>query len=242
MAVRLARGHLNTPSGRAGRAVAVDLLMKAVRRLLPQVLREFADEVHHPATRVDGSSPLKPGRKRPVTHVPSPQLCAWATRWHLASTVVYEWAFHTAKSWERYPERRTHLSWEIPAASTRWDWSGHTREDLNDPLAPVGAVPELEHHDEFKTRAEAHWQARVNELDRHGFNPAKVKTNLDHFEWLARYQCGGESLTAIARSIQSRCEVVVVTKAVAGLATQLQLNLRPHAKGGRPRKHTNRKP
>jgi hypothetical protein len=210
--------------------------MEAIRDRCPEVLTEFAKEVQHPATTPGYRTlPPQPGRVnvRVATVVPSTELRAWATRWHLRSTVIYRWASHTVEGWERDPQWRTDLRWELPPDRFRWNWSGHTSENLEDQLAPVGAMPEAETLDEFKARAASHWESRVNELVRQGFNVAMVKTNLEHFEWFARFQCGGESLSAIARGIYQKCHLNIVKEPVTRLAKLLQLSLRPRSKGGR---------
>jgi hypothetical protein len=241
MSKRLGRGYLDTGISRYDRAEAVDLFMKAIRDRCPKVLTALAEDVHHPATtREPRPLPSKPGEKkvRVLTDIPSPELAAWATTFHLESAAIYNWASRTVEGWQRHPEWKANFQWEsLPGPKqTPGLWSEHPAECPENPLAPVGAMPEVETFDEFRKRAAIHWEARVHELKQQGAKATALKTNLDHFDWLARFQCGNESLSEIARSVHSRCHVSVVTEAVTKLATLLELALRPTAKGGHPKK------
>ena len=239
MSQRLVPGYLDTQFGSHSRETAADLLMQAIRRVLPEVIETFARDVCHPATTVGYRTlPFKAQGRilRVETVVPSTELRAWASEWHLKSTAIYEWAFRTVEDWERHPEQKAALIWGSPPVPGQWDWSEHTAENRDDVLSPVGAMPEVDEGKKaFLARAAGHWDARTNELIRQGFDPARVKTNLAHFEWLARFQCGSESMTAIAHAISDRCDVNVVKEPVTWIAALLQLTLRPRSKAERHR-------
>jgi hypothetical protein len=241
MSKRLGRGYLDTGISRYDRAEAVDLFMKAIHDRCPDVLTALAEDVHDPATtREPRPLPPKPGKKkvRVLRDIPSPELAAWATTFHLKSAAIFNWASRTVESWQRHPEWKANLHWEAPPGpkQTPGLWSEHPAECPQDPLAPVGAMPEVETFDEFKKRAAIHWEARVHELKQQGAKVTAVKTNLDHFEWLARYQCGDESRAKIAHSVQDTTDVCVVTEAITKLATLLQLTLRPRSMSGKRNK------
>lgn len=62
------------------------------------------------------------------------------------------------------------------------------------------------------------------------------KRELEHFEWLARYQVGGESYTKISHSCQA--ELHTVQEAIRRTADLISLPLRKQSKSGRPKKST----
>jgi hypothetical protein len=61
---------------------------------------------------------------------------------------------------------------------------------------------------------------------------APVKRELEHFEWLARFQVGGESFLQIGASGVS---ISAVEQAVRRTAKTIGLALRPLPRSGRPR-------
>lgn len=236
MAERLAPGLLSF-DGKASTPHAVDLLMQAVLKRFPEAIREFSEQVSYPAATLEKRVPRR-GTGLNLVLVPSPALQAWCLRWNLNSESIHAWAFHTVMAWEDDPESRAALRWKTAPAFYS-PLVGHTSENPDEPLAPVGARPNKEEWPEFCDRVARHWEARVAFFKDHDFADAPLKTNAEHFDWFARFQCGGENLTMIAESVGR--DVTTVSEAVASIAKHLRLARRPRVKSGRPRKSENRK-
>jgi hypothetical protein len=235
MVQRLARGALDTPGGEASRAVAVYLFMQALARRFPTALDELVREVRHPATRLKKrEQPGSPSLMGNMIQVASPALRAWAARWNIPlSEPIMIWAFRAVRYWKRNPQSGMEVRWTEPPY---WSsWLGHTTEDKHDPIAPVGALPDLEDRGQFFARAEAHWNARLNALKAQGYEEASLKTSVEHFDWLVRYQCGGESMGRISESAGRTLSSVREGIRAAAKSIQLtQKQIRAPARGGRP--------
>ena len=218
------------PGRLGGQPIAVDVFMRTVLRLYPHVLRECAENVKDPAALLDRRERPVKGRLN-LEWVPSSALREWCIRWHLTAQPIYRWAARTVEAWDQDPRMRGKLTWERPPSPAPEPWRDYASRDAR--VVPIEGFPEREFRSDFMARAQAHWKHRCGTLESRGWVAVPTKTEPKHFEWLARYQCGGESLGAIARSVND-CDVVTISSAVKATARLLGLRLRPPAKGGRP--------
>jgi hypothetical protein len=168
---------------------------------------------------------------------------AWGERWHLTHSRALSTALDTLAAWDRWPElgRQT---WQFPG---RGEWLGFVDpEELEFSFRCDGWDPTLSTRQEASGAIHAAFEEKLQEyLDvtetrvvaAGGFERAKEYRSLDqHMDWLVRYQCLGESLTGIARSLPGgRAPRETVGKPVRELARQLQIELRG-SEGGRPQK------
>ena len=93
----------------------------------------------------------------------------------------------------------------------------------------------------FEQRLRTYCDEREAAMRSKGLKEAPAKNGDDHFRWLARYQCGGESTSAIAKTKGAVRDRTTVVEAVHATAKIIGLTLRVPAKGGRPRKPVGRK-
>jgi hypothetical protein len=116
-------------------------------------------------------------------------------------------------------------------------------------LAPGARPPRLPREliPDPRRETEAQWQARSRHAWRWmrksliaaGYQLRVGKIALYHFEWLARYQVGGESYRQIAISLRAPelVSTAAVATAIKRTAALVGLELRPRNKAGRPPKH-----
>ena len=100
-------------------------------------------------------------------------------------------------------------------------------------LKPLRPDPFIEDAPTFLARAEALWQARLDELRQAGFRETRIRPALlSHCAWLADFQIGGLSKAVIARRAQATPDAV--KRGLRSLSALLELPLRIH-RSGRPR-------
>lgn len=211
--------------------VAVDLFMRAVRELRPEIIQHFAERVK------DASDP-RCGR-------PNARMSKAFTRWAEASklvppTSVFGWAMRTRTEWRDHPDMLSALNWTL----TNWassafteslyeEWPSNVTIAKREPGAALEAFPEMESRRAFLARATDHWEARVNALKKDDrFVPTGTIAERD-LRWLARFQVGGENYSQISRSPQ-KVRQATVKQRVEAAARVLGIELRSQPRG-RPR-------
>jgi hypothetical protein len=229
---RLAPGALDFKGYAAGQ-IAADALLRVIRDLHPDVLRELS-EIPYPAMLVDQRA--KKGVLVGKLSF-SQALLAWSVRWNLKARRIHSAAAQVIEEWQIDPAARDRLDWPRATSNTLGAVSLPTRSDRRDPLTPVSAMPSVETEAEFVARARAHWNAVVVRMKEAGHDDALVKSaDRQHFEWFVRHQVLGEPLRALART--ARVDPATVRQAVKRLAALLQVQLRERQRGGRPRRAT----
>ncbi|HEY3383469.1 MAG TPA: hypothetical protein VGK32_17005 [Vicinamibacterales bacterium] len=238
MVNKLAYGDFDTPGGGGARAVAVDLLMEAVKKLYPDALTELYRDVHHPAISIARRPNWTPGQTT-LVQVPSAELQCWAARWHLSCEIVFTWAFWKigVHDGELEPPKSATT---IPQAYSL-SWRGHPTES---DAYPFDARPDGQRREQFLARvhaeaaaaAAAHWDARVSAAKKQGYQRAPSKRRREHFEWFVRLQCGPPNLTLTALAGSVNQAPNTVHGALETTARLLGLKRRPLPRSGRPRR------
>lgn len=107
-----------------------------------------------------------------------------------------------------------------------------------DPLSQTAAQWREDARVAFERMMDEHVEGMLHVAEAYtkagAFTPTIYKRESEHFEWLARYQVGGESYSKIADSCGS--ERLTVRDAIGRTADLIGLPLRARTKGGRPRK------
>jgi hypothetical protein len=118
---------------------------------------------------------------------------AWAARHKLrGGSVIETTAIETALIWRTNPDLRRERIW---CAATLASASGRPVVPAVDAIRPD---PLNERRDDWLARAAATWDRQTALLKTVSFKPARIKTNPDHFEWLADYLVGEQTIQTIA--------------------------------------------
>lgn len=205
--------------GNAAREAARSLFLESVHKYEPNVLGTLARAPFEAFERLHGRLDLG-------TRVDK-ALGAWLRRWHLPCPPEEDdWCFQraidTMATWTAQPElrgkrwaparRRMHVDW-VSSDELTFRF-GLVRPDLtkNERAPSDWWDPTLERRSDaferiqnaFRGELEAHFRKleRLYEsASEAGYDVARKKRELEHFDWLARYQVGGQSRGAIARSV-----------------------------------------
>ncbi len=162
-------------------------------------------------------------------------IISWAERYHLGRefwTVDAEWvydaALDTLDRWELEPEALETAYF----GSRRIGWDA---EALETPPSPPAYDPVFDEKTEYLERVKRY----MDEVERQArLVKAVDKENLQHVDWVVRYQVQGWSHAAI-RDEYPKDEIELydtsnISKSLRDTARSLGLKLRPHAPGGRP--------
>jgi hypothetical protein len=221
--LRLGRRKPDARSGSESRTIAADELMRAIKRLVPRVLEDFRDNVQDAGT-------FNSEKGRLPVFVPSKDLRHWQERWLLKSDAIRRWAVHTLGGWEDDDDLKAKLDWKVPPLNTM-AWREHAIENMADPLAPIGALPDWEDADYFLRRAKRHYEARKDALQLLGDRPPPQQTEPAHFEWLVRFHIQSQDFPTIAAAVHQPRNTV--QEAVSNVASLLGLKLRARTRIGR---------
>jgi hypothetical protein len=181
------------------RRIALDLFMRSVQEVKPEIIRDFAEHVF----TVTDDTMRGPKHRRP-----SPEFLAWAERSQLLPpSVVFGWALRTLIAWTEQPEMRTTLRLPETRLSTSCTFNDAINSEYptnsalarRDPADPLEAFPDIESRAGFLDRARRHWAARVDEYQQSIGAEATRKRPERHFEWLAQHAVGHHTIGAIRR-------------------------------------------
>ncbi len=151
-------------------AIARDCLLAAITKRCPEMVDALA---------AIAEGPLDKREKH---------LDAWIKQWRCSDPWLAQVARDTEESWRRDAILRRHRHWQYavswwaigaatPAPS--WDPAGESRED-------------------YQQRHERYLQMLETQAAQNGFVDAPIKRAPEHFEWLALYHFGSETVEDIA--------------------------------------------
>jgi hypothetical protein len=224
--------------------------LEALRENVPEVLASLRGMYEHYSTSEEPSDLFR-------TFGP---VLGWAEEHNLGNIDCYldcgwliEAARETIKHWRKHPDALDPPRWSPTACETIhpgplservWERSGLTRPIT---LRLPGWDPQQETLEQYKQRImEMVGKGLNRRYDEHETSMTEArlkrpprKSSADHFYWLALYQAGRLSYTAIAGKYET--DYQAVSEAVRNTAKLLigpywQTWLRPPCKGGRPRK------
>ncbi len=159
-------------------------------------------------------------------------LLAWAKRWHLTDRWCLVLAHDTARRYAIVPNAR---GWEFQGQGIFVGSFPFAIEPLQ--LGPFYHDPTWRGRADFKahvlaqaTRAIDDYSNRIDTAaEAAGLKRAPRRREVEHFDWLARYQVKGESFASIANTASYKFQGgrQTVRKAIVALAEYLGLKLRP---------------
>jgi len=196
-----------------------DVLASLARDVLPKYKRAVKR-----STILDASSPDKLPRSLQVA------LRRWARQFNLLDEWCLAVARETLSFWYRYPAQAHLARWALPG-----NVSGLSDDErlfeLSDPGWRSG------NWQQFETRMRKLMKESLLKYRERLLGPDVEKRILQHFDWLALYQCAGWTHRQIADEMEERSVGEdTVSKGIRKAAELVSITLRPGSRGPRSRK------
>ncbi len=212
--LRVGGGELVAPGPNAR---AQWLYLEAVQRCVPEAMRALAV-----------IAPNLPDSGALGTRAREASLREWCNQWGF--TAVRHGG--DRGDWLLTVARRTaeHLRTQTPNWPEAWVHVVAYRELETVEIVPPRWRPDDETEEDYRKRVDSYIIQIGVSAEREGWSKAPEKRNLEHLEWLARYQVAGWTEAKIAEHYQDENgspEVPAVSRALTDTARLIGLTLRP---------------
>jgi hypothetical protein len=185
----------------------------AVQRKVPEYFERLRDEVYPAFARLAKPGYWRTGfsfsmwqsRSDPDREL-TPILMKWARRFHVVGeTWILEGALQTLSTWNKFPRCRENLEILgfrkpvcVPGLISDQEHAFHFEDEGWDPTLISFAGWRVNVRKRFDAAMKQHGQQMRALIKERGGVPAVVRSSVEHFDWLALYQCANASLESIA--------------------------------------------
>jgi len=165
----------------------------------------------------------------------TPLLTAWAQAFNVADeTWILEGALQTLANWLDHPGWRNavdiHGFRPSVCVSTLI-----TEEEHHFKFEDLGWDPQFSTLENWRTDVQMSFKEAVNAhvmrvrrlIEDHGVVPTASHFTAEHFKWLARYQCGGQTLESILTTARHVADKTTISKGLHRAARLAKLSVRP---------------
>ncbi len=211
------------------------MFLWAVREVVPTVLDSLAAE----PLRTFQEANAKPDNDTQSAFEAA--LAAWQAHWNLTVDWCADVATDTLLFWDASKKQLDSRKWadpmwDLPLEELPFTWEPHSMAWCPDDESREAARDRL--LGEFSRVLDAYLDRVQRE---HGDGGHRTKGNLDHFLWLARRRCAGDTWEAILADT-TKCELRTLQRAVKAAEELVGLPPAPYPPGPRPggRRHSAR--
>jgi hypothetical protein len=218
--------------------------LEAIGRVVPTFLEELRCRVYPEFARLADGNPdfwlngwkfetwqLLSDRDRQLT----PVLMAWAREFNVqGEDWILEGALQTLSNWLQFPQQRAALeSWgfrqsiAVPGLISAEDHPFVFWEEGWDPTLRTSAGWRAHVRRRFEEALDAHERRMRKLVEGLGAFPAVSRFSIDHFQWLALYQCGNRSLDSILHRAPHAGDKTAISKGIHSAARLAAIAVRP---------------
>jgi hypothetical protein len=198
--------------------------LMALNRKVPDVFERLRNDVYPVFARLAKPGYWRPGRTfsmwqsrwdpdRQLT----PMLMKWAHRFHLADEIwILEGALQTLSNWNNFPHCRENLEILgfrkpvcVPGLIADHEHAFHFEDEGWDPTLISFPGWRVQATQRFKAAMQQHRQQMQALIKERGGVPAVVRSQEEHFDWLALYQCADATLESIVKGAGYRDKTTI---------------------------------
>jgi len=213
----------------------------ALNRQVPEVFERLRNDVYPVFARLAKPGYWSPGRTfsmwqsryDPDRHL-TPVLMTWAHRFHLADEIwILEGALQTLSNWNKFAHSRESLEILgfrkplcVPGLVANHEHAFHFEDEGWDPT--LISFPGWRAHvtQRFKAAIQQHRQQMQALVKERGGVPAVVRSQEEHFDWLALYQCADATLESILEG-SGYGDKTTISKGMHQAAELARIRIRP---------------